>query len=118
MRYQGDTVLRLIEQMGGLIRRALERLHDSSNDEPLELANEAIALALGMDSDLVSQLSPQSLVSLLEVSNPDDRVVTLLADALEVQSEISQARGSLIEARIRAEQSDAVRRMLDPSRAN
>jgi len=117
MLYQSDEVLRLIEQMGALVRRALERMQ-GGEEEPYALANQAIGLALGTDPELVSDLSPQGLASMLEISNIDDRVLVLLADALEVESEVCQIGGRLIEARLRAEQAAAVRRLLDPDRAN
>ena len=46
MQYQSDYILRLIEQMGSLIRRALEMERRGGNDQPYDLAGEAIGLAL------------------------------------------------------------------------
>jgi len=118
VRYQDDTILRLIEQMGGLIRRALESMRESGNVESYELADEAVGLALGMEPDLVARLSPQALTSMLEISTHDDRVLLLLAEALELESSICEGRGDLIEAKLRSDQANAVRHLLDPARAN
>jgi alanine dehydrogenase len=118
VQYQNDTILRLIEQMGGLIRRALEQMRESGNDEPYRLADEAVGLAMGMDPGLVAHLSPQALTSVLELSSADDRVLQLLAQAFEMQASICQSRGDLTEGALRASQAAAVRALLDPARGN
>lgn len=118
MQYQSDYVMRLIEQMGGLVRRALVMLREGSDEEPYELAEQALALALDMDPELVVRLSPQSMASLLELNNLDERVIQLVGEALEVQADALELGGELVAAGIRREQSGAVLRLLDPSRAN
>ena len=118
MHYESDYVLRLIEQMGGLVRRAIERLRIGSEAETYELADEAITLALDMEPQLLHRLSPQSLVSLLELNNLDDRVIQLVGEALLLQAGALEQAGELVEASVRREQSRAVLAMLDPARAN
>lgn len=118
MQYQSDYVLRLIEQMGSLIRRALDRLGAAGADEPFELAEQVIGLALDMDPELVSRLSPESLQSLLELQTFDDRVLELMAQALEIEAETFEGSVELMEASLRRAQARAVRSLLDPSRAN
>lgn len=118
MQYQSDYILRLVEQMGGLIRRALERLRLGEHAESYELTRQAISLALDMDPELVSRLSPASLRSLIEMANLDDRVVTLVADAFELEALVLERSGDMMEAETLREQAAAVRGMLDPGRAN
>ncbi len=118
MHYENDYVMRLIEQMGGMIRRALERLRLGADEEPYELTEAAIGLALDMDPATVLRMSPQSLVSLIEIGNLDDRVVALIAEAIEVEAEAYQADGDLVVAGVRREQAAAVRSMLSPQHAN
>lgn len=119
MEYQSDYVLRLIEQMGGLIRRALERLRiGQGGDDPYDLAQQAIGLALDFDADLVVRLAPSSLASLVEMNNPDDRVIELIAEALQVEAETLEGQGEVMLASTRREQSMAVLGLLDTSRAN
>jgi hypothetical protein len=118
MQYQSDYVLRLIEQMGGLIRRATEQMRSGGAEEPYELADQAIGLALDIDPAVASRLSPQSLVSLLELSNLDDRVIVLVAEALELEAEVLQSSGEMIAADVRREQASAVRSLLGPTHAN
>lgn len=118
MQYQSDYVLRLIEQMGTLIRRALERLGADTDEQPYEMLSQAVGLALDMDPALVAGLAPQSLRSLLEINNLDDRVLELMAGALEEQARILEANGDVVESSLRREQAGAVRSLLDPSRGN
>lgn len=118
MQYQSDYVLRLIEQMGGLVRRAMEMLRYGNEEEPYELADEAIGLALDMDPRVTSRLAPRSLASLLEMNNLDDRVIGLVGEALAVQADALERSGELVDARVRREQSAAVLGLLDPNRAN
>lgn len=118
MRYQSDYVLRVIEQMGGLIRRALEQLRLGSDEEPIELAEQALGLALDMDPMTVSRLSPASLASFLALNLPDERVLDLVVEALDVEAEALEGRGEIVLARLRREQAEAVRHLLDPASAN
>lgn len=118
MQYQSDYVLRLIEQMGGLIRRAMERYRVGADEEPYDLAAEALGLALELDPDTTERLSPQSLAALLEMKNLDERVILLVVDALEVQADALERNGELVDSRVRREQAAAVLQLLDPGRAN
>lgn len=118
VQYQNDYVLRLIEQMGGLIRHALELLRLGESEQPYELAEQAIGLALEIDPALTGRLSPQSLVSMIELTNLDDRVIELVADSFIVQAEALEASGEIVEAGVRREQGEAVRALLNPNRAN
>lgn len=119
MQYQNDYILRIIEQMGAAIREAFRRFRDGGSVEaPLELTNEAIGLVVDMDPHLFLRLAPPSMVSFLEISGFDDRLVGKLAEALELQAEILLSEGQLIEAGVRREQAAAVRASLDPAHAN
>lgn len=118
MQYQSDYVLRLVEQMGGLLRRAVVMLREGDGQTPYELSEEAIGLALDIDPSLVTRLAPQSLSSLIEMNNLDDRVIQLVGEALSVQADALERAGEIVGARVRREQAAAVLRLLDPSRAN
>lgn len=118
MQYQSDYILRLIESMGSLIRQAMERFRVGSDEEPYELAGQALTLALEMDPETVERLSPQSIAALLEMGSLDERVISLVADAIEVQAEVLERRGELVTADVRRQQATAVRALLDPGRAN
>jgi len=112
LQYQTDYILRLIEQLGGLIRGALEKLGVKDAEEPCELAGKAIGLALGMDPVLAAGLAPHSLVAMLRLGSLDDRVLTLVQEAIEVEAATLESRGDVIAAGLRREQADAVRSLL------
>lgn len=119
MQYQNDYILRIIEQMGAAIREAFRRFRDGeSAEESRELTNQAIGLVVDMDPELFLRLAPPSMVSFLEISGFDDRLVIKLAEALELQAEILLSEGALIEAGVRREQAAAVLASIDPAHAN
>ena len=119
MEYQKDHVLRIIEQMGAALRDASRRFSEGAPaDESIEATNEAIGLVVELPPEVFLQMSPQSMVSLLEMFASDDRVYSNVANALLLQAEVLQAEGSLIEAGVRREQAAAVLDFIDPSRAN
>ena len=119
MQYQNDYILRIIEQMGAAIREAFRRFRDGDPvEEPLELTNQAIGIVVDMDPHLFLRLAPPSMVSFLEISGFDDRLVTKLAEALELQAELLLSEGALIEASVRRDQAAAVRASIDPANAN
>lgn len=98
--------------MAGLIRRAVEKSGIKDAEEPSEVADQAIGLALDMDPGLASRLSPESLVSLLELGSLDDRVIELVAQAIELELETLQADGDTISAELRRSQATAVRSLI------
>jgi hypothetical protein len=118
MQYQSDYVLRLIEQMGGLVRKAVEMLRLGSDAEPYQLAEDAIALALDIDPRLAARLAPQSLAAMIEINNLDDRVIELVGEALTVQADALERAGELVESSVRRQQAAAALSLLDPTRAN
>lgn len=118
MQYQGDMTQRLIDQMSDLVRRATGRRGAFVELTPHELADQAIRISLGMDTDSVAHLSPQVLASAAEMANTDERVIELLATALDLESEVCLVHGRVMEAELHRDQAAAVRRLLDPSRAN
>ncbi len=119
VQYQSDYILRLIEQMGSLIRSALARIGVGGGDaESLEEVERAVGLALELEPEVARRLSPDSLASLIEIGMTDDRVLELVVQALEVEAEILERNGEIIDARLRRAQADAVRALLDPERAN
>jgi hypothetical protein len=119
MQYQSDYVLRIIEQMGAALRRAFERYRDGADDdEALDITGQAIGLVVDMDSRLFLRLSPQSMVSFVEISGFDDRLVVKLVEALHLEADILESEGNLVEAGVRREQAAALTDAIDPAHAN
>ena len=113
MQYQTDYIMRLVEQLGSVIRKTVERLGLRQAEEPVTLASEAIGLALDMDPETASELTPQSLVPLLELRGLDRRVVELVHQAIEIEAVALEDRGEVVAAMFRREQADALQSLLD-----
>ncbi len=99
--------------MGALISLALQKIGAKSVEEPRGLAGQAIGLALNMDPDMASGLSPQTLVSLFGLSNADDRVIALVGQAIEIEAAALEDRGDVVAAGFRRQQAEAVRSLLE-----
>jgi hypothetical protein len=119
MQYQDDYILRLVEQLGSMMRLAFSRFREGqSSSEPLDVTNQAIQMIVDVDSELFVRFSPQSMVAYLELTGFDDRLVVKLAEALSLQAEILESEGALVLAAVRREQAQAVLESIDPRRAN
>jgi hypothetical protein len=119
MQYQDDYILRLVEQLGSMMRLAFARFREGQGpSEPLDVTKQAIEMVVDVDPDLFVRFSPQSMVSFLELSGFDDRLVVKLAEALNLQAEILESEGQLVLAGVRREQATAVLESIDPERAN
>ncbi len=113
MPLQQDYVLRLIEQLGAMIRTALARLRNRGSEERPELAGQAIGLALSMDPVMASNLTPASLTALLQLGEVDNRVMALLQQALDIEATAYGDRGDAATAMLRRDQAEAIRLLLD-----
>lgn len=119
MEYRTDDISRVIAEMDTVLRIASQRFaQGASARESMEAANDAIALAVDMPAEHFVQMSPQTMVSLLEVSTSDDRMLAKVAEALLLQADVLLAEGMLIEAGARRDQAAAVLDFIDPARAN
>jgi hypothetical protein len=105
--------------MGAVLRAASERFaQGASAEESFEATNSAIGLAVDLPAELFLRMSPQTMVSLLEISSSDDGMFEKVGEALLLQADVFQSEGLLIEARVRREQADAVLRFIDPAYSN
>lgn len=117
--YHREHATRVIEQMGAVLRTASERFaQGASAEESFEATNTAIGLAVDLPTELFLRMSPQTMVSLLEVSSSDDGMFEKVGEALLLQADVFQSEGLLIEARVRREQADAVLKFIDPAHSN
>jgi hypothetical protein len=116
--YQSD-ISHVIEQMGAALRLATRRFAEGAPaQESIDATNQALALVVDLPATTFVGMSPQTMLSLLEMSGSDDRVLEKVAEALLLQADVFEAEGSFIEARARKDQAAAVLGFIDPSRAN
>ncbi|MBE0476770.1 MAG: hypothetical protein IBX62_06735 [Coriobacteriia bacterium] len=90
--YQQDYILRLIEQVGAVLRRMALRIAEGRAGEALEDSGEALGLVLEMDPRFVESLSGASLVSLLGAGGRLDAKRALLLG--QVFARRAEARGA------------------------
>ena len=119
MQYQDEYILRLVEQLGSMMRLAFSRFREGqSSSEPLDVTKQAIQMIVDVDADVFVRFSPRSMVSFIELSGFDDRLIVKLAEALNLQAEILESEGALVLSGVRREQAAAVLESIDPERAN
>jgi hypothetical protein len=117
--YRSDDISRVLDQMEQALQSASRRFAEgASARESLDATNDAIGLAVEMPIESFVRMSPQTMVSLLEVSFSDDRMLAKVAQALLLQADVLLSEGLLIEAGARREQATAVLDFIDPARAN
>lgn len=104
--------------MSELLRTAVTLLEIGEGASAFEAAGAVTELALGMNADAISRLSPAGVVSLVEMGSLDAAARGLVAEALCVQGSVLAASGELLGARLRDAQADAVRTMHDAGHTN
>jgi hypothetical protein len=107
--YQADYVLRLIEQLSGMVRGLKQRLGGPQPEEPQEVAGQAFGLVLGMDPLVAVRLSPSTLTAMLRLGAVSPEVLAILAEAVELEAQILARAGRSDEAETRRAQAAAVR---------
>lgn len=107
--YQSDYILRLIEQMGVLLRRIVAALREVRPDEALELTDEALELSLGMGPEVFGSLTGEGLIMLLGAGgDPDPAQALLVGEALVRRSQALAALGNEERARWESDRARAV----------
>jgi hypothetical protein len=110
--YQADYVLRLIEQLGAVIRGLKQRLSGAkpAADEDSEGAvAQAISLVLGVDPLVASKLSPQTLATMVELGGVHADVRASLVEVIELDSRLLEEAGRPAEAETRRAQAAALK---------
>ncbi|TDB37951.1 MAG: ribosome small subunit-dependent GTPase A [Actinobacteria bacterium] len=106
--YQSDYILRLIEQVGSLLRRMLTARGESS-EEALEAAEEALRLTANAEPSLIDALTPESLVAFLAAGGELDAArAVLLSRVLEARADAFDAAGRPTAAEAQREKADAL----------
>jgi hypothetical protein len=117
--YRSDDIGRVLEEMDEALQSASRRFAEgASARESIDATNDAIGLVVDLPVEHFVRMSPQTMVSLLEISFSDDRMLAKVAEALLLQADVLLSEGLLIEAGARREQATAVLDFIDPARAN
>lgn len=107
--FQSDYILRMIEQMGVMLRRILDRLAEQRPEEALGLTDEAVGLALDVDPDTALQLTGDGLLMLMGGGGePDPKQALLLGEVLSLRARANTDLGRVDAARMEAERARIV----------
>ncbi|HEX9093169.1 MAG TPA: hypothetical protein VF902_04225 [Coriobacteriia bacterium] len=110
---QRDYILRLIETVGVMIRRALELARGERPAEALELLDQAVQQLTDTSPALLERLTPDGLVTFLGAGGPVDPLTgAAIADALDVRAEALEGIGRTGAAEHAAAQAEALRAAL------
>ncbi len=76
--FQSDYILRVIEQLGVLVRAMLDALREARPEEALRLSEEALGLGLGLDADVALALTGEGLLSFMGAGGEIDPTQALM----------------------------------------
>ena len=96
--YESDYILRMIAQLGGLLRRVVTELR-TDPAEALRLAEEAVRTSAGTGASLIDALSAEGLVAYLSAGGELDVArAAVLAHALGARAAALEAGGDAVRA--------------------
>ena len=105
--FENDYVMRMILQLVRVLRRSLARQFPNRATE-LEDIEGSVAESVALDPRLMFSLTPESLVSLLELGNFDAQLAGYVVRSIYYESDLLEADGQLSKAELRREQADAI----------
>lgn len=96
--YETDYILRIIQQMGAILRRLIEESRGEAPGEVYETSREALQLLLGVPPALADSLTAEGLVALLSTGGTFDPERGRLAAEVFVRRAQAGARMGLPES--------------------
>ena len=107
--FQSDYILRVIEQMGAMLRRILDNLREHKPDEALEVSEEAVGLVLDVDPETALSLTGEGLLTLMGGGGDvDPSQALLLGQVLALRAEARAQQGAAAQAAAEAERARVV----------
>lgn len=97
--FEQDYILRMIAQLGVMLRAMREALREHRPDDVLKTADEAVGVVLGMDARLADAIAPDGLVALLGGAGRLDTARALsLAEVFTLRAQAAGELGNLMVA--------------------
>lgn len=85
--FEQDYLVRMLVELAAAIRRSLTRSREAKDLEgAVQTLENSITNATDLDGAVLMTLSPESIASVLEVSNADPRVVVYIAHSMQLQA--------------------------------
>jgi hypothetical protein len=99
--YQKDYILRIIEQMGALLRAMVAGIREQRPQDVREASREALTLLLGLPPEVTDSLTPDGLVTVLSVGGSFESTRGVLAAEVYVRRAQADAIAGLAESAAR-----------------
>ncbi|HEY5505952.1 MAG TPA: hypothetical protein VIK83_00510 [Coriobacteriia bacterium] len=99
--YQKDYILRIIEQMGALLRAMVSGIREQRPQDVREASREALTLLLGLPPEVTGSLTPDGLVTVLSVGGRFESTRGVLAAEVYVRRAQADGIAGLRESAVR-----------------
>jgi hypothetical protein len=105
--FQNDYLMRMILQMVQAIQRALEETRGDPEESAQEIER-VVGEAVDIEASLFFSLSPESMVSMLQIGNFDEQLGGYVLRSIYYEAELLEKAGYTQRADLRRAQADAV----------
>lgn len=107
--YERDYILRLITQVGRLLKSMLHAIREQRPDDALETARDAVSALLDTDADLADAMSGEGLATFLAAGGRVDVLRSrMLGEVLVARADAYEAAGRASSAQRERERARAV----------
>jgi len=96
--YEQDYILRIIQQMGVMLRAMIAGIREHRPDDVRQTSREALTLLLGVPPELTDSLTPDGLITLMSVGGVFEAKRGLLAAEVFVRRAQADAMSGLVES--------------------
>lgn len=105
--FENDYIMRMFLQLSEAIRRSLNKEYQSSEDELRDIER-AIGDAVDLDANVLLSLTPESVVSLLQLGNFDPELGGYIVRALFYEADLFEQQDQFGHADLRRSQAKAI----------
>lgn len=105
--FLNDYLMRIIQQFVTALQRALN-LHNLSPQESAAELEQAVGDAVGIDARLLFSLEPESMISLLQLGDFDERISGYVLRSMYLEADLLESAGDEDRANLRRSQADAI----------
>ena len=108
--FQNDYLMRMILQLVAVIQRALRYEKNRDDEQTAQEIEVLIGSAVGIDPGLLFSMAPESMVSLLQLGDFDDKLCAYVVRSIYFEAELLERQGLQQRADLRRAQADAIDR--------
>ena len=105
--FENDYIMRMILQLGMILRRSWFKKYEHFSDERDDIER-AIGDAVDMDPKLLLSLTPESVVSMLQLGSFDKQLGGYVVRALYYEADLLEEHGLLGTADLRRAQANSI----------